>query len=171
MKASSSFAACAPHRYGSLSSPRQSWVVSGASTPQRRIRLPWISSVSPSMMLACPIRSSAKATQPKASSTIPAIIPIHLATSSYPLPVDGGASKCCSAPIAVRNLFFGVVMDNIVDSVLSCYGHEVSGPTKEKLLGYIQLLASTGQTDDQLVTFGSAYLREISAPDPRYTGW
>jgi hypothetical protein len=62
-------------------------------------------------------------------------------------------------------------MDNIVDSVLSCYGREVSGPTKEKLLGYIELLASTGQTDAQLVTFGSAYLREISAPDPRYTGW
>ena len=62
-------------------------------------------------------------------------------------------------------------MDNIVDSVLSCYGREVSGLTKEKLLGYIQLLASTGQTHDQLVTFGSAYLREISAPDPRYTGW
>jgi hypothetical protein len=35
----------------------------------------------------------------------------------------------------------------------------------------IQLLASTGQTHEQLVAFGSAYLREISEPNPRYTGW
>jgi hypothetical protein len=62
-------------------------------------------------------------------------------------------------------------MDGIVDSVLSSYGRAISGETREKLLGYIQLLASTGQTPEQLVTFGSAYLHEISAPDPRYTGW
>jgi hypothetical protein len=68
----------------------------------------------------------------------------------------------CSAQFVSRC----VVMDGIVDSVLSSYGLEISGPTKEKLLGYIQLLASTGQTDEQLVTFGSAYLHEISAPDP-----
>jgi hypothetical protein len=71
----------------------------------------------------------------------------------------------------VRSVFFGVVMDGIVESVLSSYGRSVTGETREKLLGYIQLLASTGQTGDQLVTFGSAYLHEISAPDPRYTGW
>jgi hypothetical protein len=34
---------------------------SGASMPQRRMRVPWISSVSPSTMLACPIKSSAMA--------------------------------------------------------------------------------------------------------------
>jgi hypothetical protein len=62
-------------------------------------------------------------------------------------------------------------MDGIVDSVLGSYGRAVSGETKEKLSGYIQLLASTGQTDEQLLIFGSAYLHEISAPDPRYTGW
>jgi hypothetical protein len=62
-------------------------------------------------------------------------------------------------------------MDGIVDKVLSSYGRAVSRETKEKLLGYIQLLASTGQTDEQLLTFGSAYLHEISAPNPRYTGW
>jgi hypothetical protein len=71
----------------------------------------------------------------------------------------------------VRDLTFGVVVDNIIHSVLSSYGREVSAPTKEKLLSYMQLLASTGQTEDQLVTFGSAYLKEISQPDPRYTGW
>ena len=29
----------------------------------------------------------------------------------------------------------------------------------------------TGISDDQLVTFGMAYLKEILEPDPRYTGW
>jgi hypothetical protein len=87
------------------------------------------------------------------------------------LSVDDQAPRCCTAPIAVRGVFFGVVMDGIVESVLSSYGRSVTGETREKLLGYIQLLASTGQTGDQLVTFGSAYLHEISAPDPRYTGW
>jgi hypothetical protein len=123
------------------------------------------------MMLAWPIRSSAKAGQPEVSSAIPATIPFHLAPSRCFLTIDGRSPECCTAPIAMRNLFLGVVMDNIVDSVLSSYAHEVSGLTKKKLLGYMQLLASTGQTDDQLVTFGSAYLTEISEPDPRYTGW
>jgi len=61
MKASRSFAAFAPQRYCKLSSPRHSWVLSGASIHQRRIRVPCISIVSPSMTLACPIRSSARA--------------------------------------------------------------------------------------------------------------
>jgi len=55
MKASRSFADFAPQRYCWLSSPRQSWVVSGASMPHRRMRVPWISSVSPSTMQACPV--------------------------------------------------------------------------------------------------------------------
>jgi hypothetical protein len=54
-------------------------------------------------------------------------------------------------------------MDGIVDSVLSSYGRSISGEAREKLLGYIQLLASTGQKDEQLVAFGSAYLHELSA--------
>lgn len=80
--------------------------------------------------------------------------------------VEGRAPRYCTAPIAVRSLFFGVVMDGIVDSVLSFYGRSVSRKIREKLLGYIQLLASTGQTHEQLVAFGSAYLREISEPTP-----
>lgn len=67
--------------------------------------------------------------------------------------------------------YLGVVMDGIVNCVLNSYGREVSGTTRRKLLSYIELLASTGQSPDQLISFGSAYLREISAPDPRYTGW
>ena len=62
-------------------------------------------------------------------------------------------------------------MKHIVDSVVSSYGVEVSGPTQVKLFNYIGLLASTGISDDQLVTFGMAYLKEILEPDPRYTGW
>lgn len=61
-------------------------------------------------------------------------------------------------------------MRGIVNKVVSSSGAEVNGPTLAKLLNYLQLLASTGITDDQLLTFGSAYLREILDPDPRYTG-
>ena len=64
----------------------------------------------------------------------------------------------------------GVALDNIVNSVVSSYGGQVSGLTQERLLNYIQLLASTGKTDEQLVVFGTAFLREISKPDPRYSG-
>jgi hypothetical protein len=61
-------------------------------------------------------------------------------------------------------------LDNIVNSVVSSYGGEVSGLTQEKLLNYIRLLASTGKSDEQLLAFGSAYLREVLEPDPRYSG-
>lgn len=44
MNASRSFADFAPHRYCKLSSPRQSWLLSGGSMPQRRMGVPWISS-------------------------------------------------------------------------------------------------------------------------------
>jgi hypothetical protein len=50
------------------------------------------------------------------------------------------------------------------------YGAEVSEPTQEKLFNYIRLLASTGVSDEKLLTFGRAYLREILEPNPRYTG-
>jgi hypothetical protein len=66
--------------------------------------------------------------------------------------------------------FFGVGLENIVDSVVRSYGAEVSGPTQEKLFNYIRLLASTGISHEKLLTFGRAYLREILEPDPRYTG-
>jgi hypothetical protein len=62
-------------------------------------------------------------------------------------------------------------MDSIVESVVSTYGREVCGRTQEKLLNYMRLLASTGKTDQQLLTFGTAYLQEVLEPDPRYTGW
>ena len=73
MKASRSFAAFAPHRYCKLSSPRQSWLLSGASIPHNLIRVPWISSVSPSMMLAWPVRSSAAPAGAEISTRAPTI--------------------------------------------------------------------------------------------------
>jgi hypothetical protein len=61
-------------------------------------------------------------------------------------------------------------LDNIVNSVVRSYGGEVSGLTQQRLLNYMRLLASTGKTDEQLLAFGAAYLREILEPDPRYSG-
>jgi hypothetical protein len=61
-------------------------------------------------------------------------------------------------------------LDNILNSVVSSYGGEVSGLIQERLLNYIRMLASAGKTDEQLLAFGTAYLREILEPDPRYSG-
>ena len=72
--------------------------------------------------------------------------------------------------IALRKRTCGVALDIIVDNVVSSYGGEVSETTQERLLNYVRLLASTGKTDDQLLAFGMAYLREILEPDPRYSG-
>jgi hypothetical protein len=61
-------------------------------------------------------------------------------------------------------------LDSIVNNVVNSYGGEVSEPTQERLLNYMRLLASTGKTDEQLLAFGMAYLREILEPDRRYSG-
>jgi hypothetical protein len=61
-------------------------------------------------------------------------------------------------------------MNEIVETVLSSANHSVGSDAREKVRNYISLLASTGKTERQLVHFGIAYLREISAPDPRYSG-
>jgi hypothetical protein len=72
--------------------------------------------------------------------------------------------------VALRGLARGVGMKNIIESIVSSCG-EVSLAAKEKLSKYIRLLASAGIADEQqLVTFGEAYLDESSKPDPRYTG-
>lgn len=42
--------------------------------------------------------------------------------------------------------------------------------TREKVSNYINLLASTGKTNRQLMRFGTMYLRELFEPDNRYTG-
>ena len=70
----------------------------------------------------------------------------------------------------MRKPFCGARLKNIVDDVVGSFGAEVTGPTREKLLNYMRLLASTGINNEQLVTFGTAYLKEILQPDPRYSG-
>ena len=102
--------------------------------------------------------------------TSPTSSPFALVGSRWLRPIDALQTRCCTAPIAVRKSFCGVALKNIIDSVLSSCGYEVSGPTQEKLLNYIRLLASTGKTDEQLLSFGTAYLKEILDPDPRYSG-
>jgi hypothetical protein len=51
-------------------------------------------------------------------------------------------------------------LQNIVESVVRSYAAEVSEPAQEKLFNYIRLLASTGITDEKLLTFGRAYLKK-----------
>jgi hypothetical protein len=88
----------------------------------------------------------------------------------YSRAIDRQRSDCCTADVA-RKRVCGAALHNIVDSVVNSYDGEVSRLTQEKLVNYIRLLASTGKTDEQLLAFGTAYLREILKPDPRYSGW
>ena len=60
--------------------------------------------------------------------------------------------------------------DDIVDRVVSSSGCVISIPTHDKLLKYLRLMASTGKSEEQLITLGSAYLKEALQPDPRYSG-
>ncbi len=61
-------------------------------------------------------------------------------------------------------------MNDIVERILSSVDPSVGLEAREKVRNYISLLASTGQTGRQLEQFGKAYLQEILAPDPRYSG-
>ena len=62
-------------------------------------------------------------------------------------------------------------VNTIIESVVRAYEHEVSLAAKERLSKYIRLLSSAGIADEQqLLTFGMAYLKEALEPDPRYTG-
>src|SRR5258708_2439507 len=99
MKASRSFAAFAPQRYCRLSSPRQSWLLSGASIPHRRMRVPWMSSVSPSMTLARPARSSANAlgidaTISAANAAVIVLIMLPPRGPPCPYPAQQSSSPC-----------------------------------------------------------------------------
>ena len=60
-------------------------------------------------------------------------------------------------------------MNDIVEKVLNAYGKDASD-SREKVRNYLSLLASTGKTEEQLLAFGTAYLREILEPDSRYSG-
>jgi len=95
--------------------------------------------------------------------------PGHIALAAIP-GLTAGQSNGAVRSLRCVCVFFGVGLENIVDSILRSYGAEVSEPTQEKLFNYIRLLASTGIRDEKLRTFGRAYLREILEPNPRYTG-
>jgi hypothetical protein len=69
-------------------------------------------------------------------------------------------------------------MNEIVDRVLKTY--ELMGrldadrltQSREKIIAYLETLASTGQRDSQkLAIYGLAYLKQLhDGPDPRYSG-
>jgi hypothetical protein len=61
-------------------------------------------------------------------------------------------------------------MNNIADAVLRSLGCDVNELTHRKVCNYINLLASTGKSEEQLVFLGRAYLKEILNPDTRYSG-
>lgn len=61
-------------------------------------------------------------------------------------------------------------MNDIVDTILQALDRDIGETAHGKVRNYINLLASTGKTDEQLVALGRAYLDEILNPNPRYSG-
>jgi hypothetical protein len=61
-------------------------------------------------------------------------------------------------------------MNDIVDTILQALDRDIGETAHAKVRNYINLLASTGKTDEQLVALGRAYLDEILNPNPRYSG-
>jgi hypothetical protein len=64
----------------------------------------------------------------------------------------------------------GDYMKDIVERILHSCDREVARSARRKINNYIDLLASTGKTDEQLVALGAAYLKELLEPDPCYSG-
>ena len=61
-------------------------------------------------------------------------------------------------------------MNEVVARVLQSVDRGVGEITLLKVQNYVNLLASVGKTEEQLVALGQAYLNEILNPDPRYSG-
>lgn len=59
---------------------------------------------------------------------------------------------------------------DVDDVVRSLEGAVVEEAVLRKVRNYIELMASTGQSNEQLVVLGQAYLKEILHHDPRYSG-
>jgi hypothetical protein len=76
------------------------------------------------------------------------------------------AVQCCSASLQVGMAF----KKDIVAAILQSFEGDAPEVAAGKVRYYIDLLASTGKTEEQLVTLGKAYLHEILNPDPRYSG-
>jgi hypothetical protein len=62
-------------------------------------------------------------------------------------------------------------MNEIVEKILSSAELVVGPEAREKVKNYIELLASAGKSSRELEAYGLAYLKEISEPDSRYSGW
>ena len=63
----------------------------------------------------------------------------------------------------------GAYMNDVVERIFSAYGKDVIG-ARERVRNYLRLLETAGKTEEQLLAFGTAYLKEIFEPDSRYSG-
>ena len=63
-------------------------------------------------------------------------------------------------------------MSKIVDSILLTAGRsDLDAQSRAKVIRYLETLKSAGNRDEQqLTTFGLAYLEQLFNPDPRYSG-
>ena len=63
-------------------------------------------------------------------------------------------------------------MSDIVDSILLTSGRsDLDAQSRAKVIRYLETLKSAGNRDEQqLTTFGLAYLEQLFNPDPRYSG-
>jgi len=63
-------------------------------------------------------------------------------------------------------------MIEIMDGILRASGRsDLDAHSRAKILRYLETLKSAGNRDEQqLTTFGLAYLDQLFNPDPRYTG-
>jgi hypothetical protein len=62
-------------------------------------------------------------------------------------------------------------MNEIIDKILRSADPDAGFEAREKVKNYIGLLASAGKSPMELEAYGIAYLKEISKPDFRYSGW
>lgn len=73
---------------------------------------------------------------------------------------------------AMQPLQCGRAMTEIVDGILRVSGRsDLDAQSRAKIMRYLETLKSAGNRDEQqLTTFGLAYLDQLFNPDPRYTG-
>ena len=61
-------------------------------------------------------------------------------------------------------------MNDIIESILKNSDREVGAETRERVAEYLHMLAQAGKTKQQLIRYGTAYIKEIFEPDRRYSG-
>ncbi len=63
-------------------------------------------------------------------------------------------------------------MSDIVDSILRASGRgDLDAQSRARIISYLETLRSAGNRDEQqLTTFGLAFLDQLFNPDPRYSG-